>query len=375
MAKRILFTPKKREDEPPSNFPSSKSFVKRVAEINPAVVSRGNQIILFPRVIYDDGRGLNSMITKREGIVDDGKIILSSKVHEEVVFVADEKHGCRGIEDLRIGKVEGETVAHGFPVCYDGLTARTMYKRTHESDPQNLLSWQDFGIIFPNIEAGEAISCVGNETYKEWWRKQYDGDMLEKRIIELKREGFLTPEEILLGAKDGCAYSKRVNGKYTVIVGLKPHMQIVYVDGWEQLADRNFWCEVINDIDNHTLLEARNPKLGWIGLAGTPFEIKEGTVIPYHTGTMNPERIYTGEFALVNSRTPQNVIARTKKSILEATEPWERDGLVSGKVVFPTGHILGDNEETIYTIYGAGDVYTAYTSMKKSDFLERMESV
>jgi len=72
----------------------------------------------------------------------------------------------------------------------------------------------------------------------------------------------------------------------------------------------------------------------------------------------------------VDKNNPQKVLARTKKPILEATESWEENGVVSGKVVFPTGHTIDNNK--IHWFYGAGDKYVACCSMGKREMLNSL---
>jgi beta-1,2-mannobiose phosphorylase / 1,2-beta-oligomannan phosphorylase len=373
--KQILTTPKEMEMEPPLNFPSelSKDF-RRLAEINPAIINLGNgNIEMFPRVIYCNNHGKFSMITKRKVSLEGEVIKLSPKKEEEVLFIPEEPYARFGFEDLRISTMETEEVYHAFPVVFDGLVARTEYRRTSEYDPKNFNKFECFGIIFPNIEIQDALSRVKEKSYKQYWEKEYKLEKIRNRISDLRKNGHLVEDDILLGTKDASAYPLKINGKYGVIFRLKPNIQIAYIDSWEDLAKREFWQNVISNIGEHTLLEVEDPINNWIGLGGPPFEIfGEGMIIPYHTGTMKPERTYTGDYALVDPKNPKKILGKTKNA-LKVTETWEQAGKmqdVPGKIVFPTGNIVYD--EHIYTIYGFGDYGIASTSIKSEDLLKRI---
>lgn len=369
--KHILTTPQEMQEEPPLNFPPehSKDF-RRLSELNPAVVDLGDgRLELFPRVIYRNNYGTFSMITRRKGTLE-GKIIrLDPKKEEEVVFTAREPHARQGYEDLRLSSMETEQVYHAFPVVYDGLVARTEYRRTYEHDPKNRNHFEDFGIIFPNIEIGDALSRVRNKHCRKYWEREHG----VQRLIELRKRDPSRESEILLGTKDASAYPLKVDGKYGVILRLKPNIQIVYIECWEDLARREFWQNIVSNIEDHTLLEAPNPDENWIGLGGVPFELPgHGMIIPYHTGTMKPTRIYTGDYALVDKRDPKKVLGKTNGA-LKVTESWERVGEmqdVPGDIVFPTGNVI--HNDFIYTIYGYGDYGIAYTSMESNDLLKRL---
>ena len=349
MTKKILLTPKDREYESPKNLPVRNHF-QRKGILNPAVVQNGANLDLYSRLIYEDEFGLNSCIVKNRGEIKDGEIRIKKDVKglplEKLVFKAGGPFGQRGVEDFRTSYVQGEDPLHGFLVNYDGLNARTEYVRNNQKG-----SWEDFGVWFPNISLSKAMDFIGEQgdgRYRKRWKEDFSGN---KRF---------------LGTKDCGMFPLKVNGKKGIIIRLLPDMQIVYVDDPIELARKEFWEETVKDLESKVLLEReQNWEKSHIGLAGPPFEIDEGVVVPYHGVVMNPERNYRFGLALVDKTNPQKVLARTKNPVIEATEPWEKNGVVSGKVVFPTGHAIYEGD--IYWLYGAGDRYVAYDKMKEKD--------
>ena len=358
MNKRILLTPKDKENEPPIGLNVTNQF-KRVGILNPAVIQSGENVSLYSRLIYEDRRGLNSCIIKNHCSFKKGEIEIKKDERgfpsEELIFQAKSPHGLKGVEDFRTCCVEGENSIHGFLVHYDGHNARTEYVRTNGES-----NWDTFGVWFPNIKLSKALKLIGNQgngRYKERWLKEYSS---EKNA------------DLFLGTKDCAMFPLKINGKKGVIIRIFPDIQIVYVNDPIELAKKEFWEEVIGNLESKVLLER---KYDWeashIGLAGPPFEINQGVIIPYHGVVMQPERNYKFGLALVNKRKPQEVLARTKKPILEATESWEENGVVSGKVVFPTGHAIYNGY--IYWFYGAGDKYVACFSMDKDKISDTLE--
>lgn len=360
MAKGILLTPKEKEDEPPSGLRVG-SYFKRVGILNPAVVqNKRNEkdISLYSRLIYKDESGLNSCIVHNKCVLGEGGVSVKKDEKgfplEELVFQAENPHGIRGVEDLRTSFVEGETPLHGFLVNYDGKTARTEYIRKNPSD-----SWDRFGVWFPNIKVAKALELIGDKgrgRYKKRWLEEYS---------------FGNPKELFLGTKDCAMFPLKINGKKGIIIRILPDMQIVYVDDPIELARQEFWEEAIGDLGSRVLLQRKHDwEESHIGLAGPPFEVEKGIIIPYHGVVMNPERNYRFGLALVDKGDPQKVLARTQTPILEATEPWEKDGVVPGKVVFPTGHACYNG--MIYWFYGARDEYVAFYSMEEKELINAL---
>jgi len=351
MFKKILLKPEDKEYEPPLNLPVKTHF-QRMGILNPAVVQNGAKLDLYSRLIYRDPVGLNSCIVKNQGRIEDGEIRMEKGRNgfplEKLVFKSGGPYGQRGVEDFKASYVQGEAPLHGFLVNYDGLNARTEYVRNNK-----LGSWEEFGVWFPNIALSKAMSFVGEQgggRYKKRWEKEYSGNL----------------GKYFLGTKDCAMFPLKVNGKKGIIIRILPDMQIVYVDDPIELARKEFWEETVKDLESKVLLEREQDwEKSHMGLAGPPFEIDEGVVIPYHGVVMKPERNYRFGLALVDKTSPQKVLARTKEPIIEATEPWEKNGVVSGKVVFPTGHAIYGGQ--VYWFYGAGDKYVAYYKMEEKN--------
>ncbi len=375
LRKKILLSPDKNKFKPPKGLKTDKYF-QRLGILNPTVVqdeNNPNLITLFPRLIYKDSKGVNSCILKQEGKLEGYDVKMFEG--EETIFQAIAPHGEKGVEDFRVCKIAEEDPLHGFLVYYNGFDARTGYVRTSEKNPTNYSKWQEFGIYFPNITAKEAISLVKPDRYKKAWNKNFGKESQEKA----KLEGKSVPENPFLGIKDCCAYPEKVkiqnNGNsgeyYGIIVRALPDIQIIYIKDFKELANQKLWYVFAKNISDFVLLER---KYDWeqshIGLAGAPFKLESGIFLPYHGANMNPIRDYKIGAALLDKDNPQKVLARTKKPINFTTEPWEKDGLEKGNIVFSTGNAI--SEGIIHEFYGAGDKYVAHCTTTESKLLEHL---
>jgi len=372
--KRIILRPEDNGDEPPDGLDAALPF-KRLGILNPAVVQHGPFVYLLSRLNYS-GNGVSKSCIVRNAVLLEGnsvRIFRDKKGYpiEELVLSPESPHGQRAVEDMRVGFMKGEAPLHAFLVHYNGVDARTEYLRTKETEPFNLLKWDRFGIYFPNISLEEAIDLAPNKKYRDNWTERYN--MIKEEGNQGKQEIlnriYKNPVSPFLGTKDCGLFPKKIKGKYAINIRLLPDMQIIYVKDFTELAKHEFWQETIKNLEDHLLLER---KYDWeeshIGLSYSPFETSEGFVIPSHGAIMNPERDYKFGLTLVDKNNPQKILGRTKKPILEATEQWESNGIVSGKVVFPTGHAVWDGYYHIF--YGAGDKYIGHATITEQRLLD-----
>ena len=374
--KEIILRAEDNGDEPPDGLNVALPF-KRLGIFNPAVVQYGPLAYLLSRLYYSEKGVHKSCIVRNAALLEGNAVRIvrdrKGRPIEELVLAPELPHGQQGVEDMRVGNIQGESPLHAFLVHYNGVDARTEYLRTKEAEPDNLLGWDKFGVFFPNISLQEAIELAPNEKYKNTWKKQYPNGKKQK----ISREKYSEPASPFLGTKDCALFphkiKRKLNGNledyYGVIIRLLPDMQIIYVKDFKELSEHEFWKKSIAGLEEHLLLER---EYSWekshIGSSYPPFETSEGVIIPYHGATMKPERNYKFGMALVDKDNPQKILGRTEKSILEATKSWERNGIVKGNVVFPTGHAVWDG--FCHFFYGAGDKYIAHAATPEQRLLD-----
>jgi predicted GH43/DUF377 family glycosyl hydrolase len=92
-----------------------------------------------------------------------------------------------------------------------------------------------------------------------------------------------------------------------------------------------------------------------IGLSPPPIETPEGWLVIYH-GVRNTAAgsLYRVGLALFDLNNPAKCLKRGDEWVFAPEEDYERFGDV-GYVVFPCGHTLGSDGDTLHIYYGAAD--------------------
>jgi len=174
-----------------------------------------------------------------------------------------------------------------------------------------------------------------------------------------ERKGVIMPPE----DKDAALLPRRFNGRWGLIHRPVP-----------SAGRANIWLSWSPDLrhwGDHTILLERR-RGGWwdsqkVGLAGPPIETEEGWLILYHGVRLTASgSLYRVGVALLDLEDPRRVILRGDEWIFGPIEPYERVGDVDG-VVFPCGHTVGEDGDTLNLYYGAADtsVCLAHASIRE----------
>lgn len=102
-----------------------------------------------------------------------------------------------------------------------------------------------------------------------------------------------------------------------------------------------------------------------VGVNGPPIKTDKGWLVLYH-GADNTNRYCIGAM-LCDTNNPSKVIARTGNPIFEPDAEYEKEGFF-GNVVFSAGHIVKDDDLTLY--YGAADTTVCAASFSVRQILE-----
>jgi len=102
-----------------------------------------------------------------------------------------------------------------------------------------------------------------------------------------------------------------------------------------------------------------------LGAGAVPFRINEGWLEIYH-GADRHNRYCLGA-ALLDSRRPWRVIARSEQPIFQPEASYEMDGLMAN-VVFSCG-LLYEQDEKLKIYYGAADMTVCYAELPLADVL------
>jgi predicted GH43/DUF377 family glycosyl hydrolase len=170
-----------------------------------------------------------------------------------------------------------------------------------------------------------------------------------KDFATFERRGVLMPPE----DKDAALFPQTFDGRWALLHRPAPATSGLGAHVWLSWSpDLQYWG------DGRIVLPSRRG--GWwdankVGTGPPPLRTEAGWLLCYHgvrvTGSGS---LYRVGLALLDLDDPSSVIARADEWIMGPTEPYERTGDVPG-VVFPTGWVLGDDDDTLRIYYGAAD--------------------
>ena len=165
-------------------------------------------------------------------------------------------------------------------------------------------------------------------------------------FIDYERLGAIMPPE----DKDAALLPQRIGGQWALIhrpIGPSgAHIWISYS------PDMEYWGH------HHLMLEARQG--AWwdankIGLSGPLIETPEGWLMIYHGVRPTASgALYRLGLALFDHEQPERCLLRGDEWVFAPEEDYERTGDVNN-VVFPCGHTIGDDGDTLAIYYGAAD--------------------
>jgi predicted GH43/DUF377 family glycosyl hydrolase len=163
--------------------------------------------------------------------------------------------------------------------------------------------------------------------------------------------------------KDVVLFPERINGRYFAL-----HRPVSTL-----FEKHDVWIAESTDLvhwGNHRYL-MRPRTAHWdsvkIGASAVPFRIDQGWLEIYH-GSDQHNRYCLGA-VLLDSKAPQNVIARAVEPILEPETDYEIQGFF-GNVVFSCGLLHEDGKLRIY--YGVADTAIAYAEIPVQIVLEKL---
>ena len=174
----------------------------------------------------------------------------------------------------------------------------------------------------------------------------------------------MSPED-----KDAALLPRRINGEWALIhrpVGsMGAHMWISFS------SDLRHWGS------RRMMLEARHG--AWwdankIGLCNPPIETPGGWLVIYHGVRQNCAGcLYRLGLALFDLDSPETCLIRGDEWIFGAEKDYERFGDV-GYVVFPCGHVVEPDGDTLRIYYGAADHCIALATTRISTLLDWLDT-
>ncbi|HEX6790535.1 MAG TPA: glycosidase [Candidatus Krumholzibacteria bacterium] len=165
--------------------------------------------------------------------------------------------------------------------------------------------------------------------------------------------------------KDAALLPRRIGGQWALIhrpvSAPRAHMWISYS------SDLRQW-------GNHKMMLESRRGAWWdankIGLSPPPIETAEGWLVIYH-GVRNTAAgaIYRLGLALFALDEPDRCIRRGDEWVFGPRESYEQNGDV-GNVVFPCGHTVGRDGDSVHLYYGAADTSIALATGSVRELLD-----
>ncbi|HJS17736.1 MAG TPA: hypothetical protein VJ785_03245 [Anaerolineales bacterium] len=188
---------------------------------------------------------------------------------------------------------------------------------------------------------------------------------LTRDFRSFERLGVVMPAE----DKDAALLPRPINGEWALVhrpVGsFGAHMWISYSN------DLKHWGT------HRMMLEARRG--AWwdankIGLCNPPIETQRGWLVIYHGVRQTASgSLYRLGLALFDLDSPETCLTRGDEWVFAAEKEYERVGDV-GNVVFPCGHVLEPDGDTLRLYYGAADYCIAMATARVSDLLDWLDT-
>lgn len=159
--------------------------------------------------------------------------------------------------------------------------------------------------------------------------------------------------------KDAALFPRKVDGQYLILHRLGDDIDIAYVphldfDGKTWMEERRWLKQRREYWDNRK-----------VGIAGPPFETKEGLVLFYH-GVSKNGGVYRVGAVLLDPENPAIILSRTEKPLFQPETDYEKYGEVPN-VVFPCGNVVING--TVYIYYGGADKVIGVATMKVDKLL------
>lgn len=185
-------------------------------------------------------------------------------------------------------------------------------------------------------------------------------------FVTFDRRGVIMPPE----DKDSALFPRRFDGRWLLIHRPVPTGGRAHI--WAS------WSPDLRHWGDHSILLERRHGAWWdalkVGLAGPPIETPEGWLIMYHgVRTTASGALYRVGLALVDLENPLKVLLRGDEYVMSPETEYEQIGDVGG-VVFPCGHTVGDDGDTLNVYYGAADTSVCLATGRISELLNWLKA-
>jgi len=321
---------------------------ENVGVFNPAVIQDGEDIHMFYRAVRE---GNFSTI----GYCKLSEPLKIAERWTKPIISPDFEYESQGVEDPRIVKVDNT-----FLLTYTAYDRKNALGALASS--KDLKTFTKHGIITPQVDY---------EKFKELLSAKQNINEKYFQFYTFYKQRDIIDETLLLWDKNVMFFPHRIKGKLVFLHRIRPGIQIVYLDDFQETLSPAFWEDYLDHFTHYIVLEPEHQhEASYIGGGCPPLQTKEGWLLIYHSSEDTPHGyVYHACAALLDLDNPTRVIARLDYPLFSPELHWEKVGYVNN-VVFPTGTVLQGDKLFIY--YGAADCKVGVASLSLSELIEAL---
>lgn len=347
----------------PSDFESVSSECEVIGSFNPGATRYGDEIILLVRVAeWPRSQSPEKLLSPRavwknkqlKWEFDSFDVSKLNLEDPRVVRTPDGRVRLRYISYLRLVRLSA-----------DGTQVKEILSLP-ELLPRE--PWEEFGMEDPRITKIEDTYYI---TYVVVSRKMGVATalMTTKDFQTFKRHGIVFPTE----NKDVVLLPEKVKGRFVAFHRPVSHHWIDAPSIEGALSpDALYWGKY-----NFVFGPRQN---FWesvkVGAGAPPVRVPQGWLLIYHgvspTTLQSPGGRYSAGVALLDYQDPFKVIARSTIPLLSPDRPYEREGFVPN-VIFPTGALLSEDEESLMIFCGAADEVVSFLEISIKSIMEHLK--
>ena len=202
---------------------------------------------------------------------------------------------------------------------------------------------------------GVALSSISKE------------DFLQKRWTWTAPKLISEPGKI---QKNWVIFPQKIKGKFAILHGISPLVQVEYVDSLKELGTNGKYIESLRSHGGHGYEEEERKK-HWDniirGVGAPPMWTPHGWLVFYHAMDFRDAGKYKVGAMLLDLENPKKVLRRAKKPVLEPETHYENHGHKRG-VVYVCGAVVKD--DILFVYYGASDKTVAVAAVPFQEFLD-----
>lgn len=168
--------------------------------------------------------------------------------------------------------------------------------------------------------------------------------------------------------KNWVLFPEKIHGKFAILHGISPKVQIEYVDSLDDLGDGKY----VDSLESHGGRGYVQPerRRHWDnivrGAGAPPIRTEYGWLVFYHAMDFRDPGKYKVGAMLLDLEHPETILHRAKRPVLEPETSYENNGHKRG-VIYVCGAVVKD--DILFVYYGASDRAAAVAAAPFEDFL------